>query len=281
MLYIEQEGTYNVSRKQEGMFPITTKRINTMSINTNFDRSSTGLSISFTCLHDTDYAGVIFNENFITLEGGQLLYVAGDSTEFSEDFLTDMDNYTVNAHTAAAVLHHYLEDLIEINSEDPLDTDSQEKYSKVINEANEAELKKIISDVFEFRDYGHRQKANILGMLLTVKALIVTATGYCQGDSHVVVIPDECISRNRSDYEVRRDMERLIFDCPYYWSVDIRQGESETITLSGNELDMDPYEWDSEKITDKIVEVALAQNEFISEKLLRDQLADLVPVSVS
>lgn len=253
-----------------------------MSTNTNFDRSSTGLSISFTAFQDHPFAHTLFGENFTPQANmsGYILYHGGEY-EKEDHFLRDPDNYDISVEAARTfLLEEGLIDLIEVDNQDSEDDHTKEEYTNQINTASIEKLIEMVGTVFDYRQYNDMERHQMLSRFFSVKAIIVTVMGYSQGDIAHVIVPNEIAVNYKEQSTLVKILTNLVYDSPYYWNTTIKLGESEDIEFSCTDFDLDPYEWDSEKITDLIVKEAIERNQFISEALLRDQLSDLVPVAV-
>jgi len=79
---------------------------------------------------------------------------------------------------------------------------------------------------------------------------VIYVTGYSQGDSAYILVPEKCMFDGIEDY-----LQHLVFDAPIYARVTIDDKETDLLELAG----LDLYEWDRDKVAEAVEQMAISE----------------------
>lgn len=184
----------------------------------NFDCSSSGINLEFSCFRDNDLSRLYFEEAFIR-DGDQLIYTEGNFSEWEKEYTFTLEELK-SALIDQLVGQFYALDELKADVKDH----TGESWSKV---KKQELVDYLIDDYFSPQCWlEFCQKAGF-----NPNFDIVISRGYCQGDYKEVIIPHkfwecigvkkpECVQSNLGD-----TIANLLWDSPIYCRLTINDEE--------------------------------------------------------
>ena len=246
----------------------------------NYNCSSTGLNIEFTCERDLDVSQMYFSDNFISIyqKGGSLInshysnvdcYLFVDNANFDNDFdINDLDNYTFTKNNLINLM-------LSVENIDYIQEMTRDLFDKSFSKMTKLELIELYNNEFNAR-FSSSDLINYLKPIFEV----IDIRGYSQGDYAEIIFRHKDIKQyNFTDKDefllmMSDCFTDLFYNSPIYCRLTINDDE-----FYIDENLKDQYKYDQDEIKE-VIETFIkdySDNEkLIIRSFIQDNLQDYI-----
>ena len=162
----------------------------------NFDKSSSGVNLELNISFDLDRSQREFNESFVILNTGELVFNQYGNFDFSDFSLTDLDNYDLSGCTVKSIFKDYYNFKYPTNIDNDLKATDYTCVKELIMyldiSFNDLDVNGLL-EAIETDLYCDNDFAKFLSDNYSKNYVTLVSRGYSQGDYKEIIIPVKVI----------------------------------------------------------------------------------------